>query len=301
MRTSLSVFFLGLSVLVGLPLEPSALAARALQSTSSTQETPKPPVNPRRTPPVLCAYQASDVFIPQNFDSNDRLRVFALIQFNHRSYKFDSPDIEVRDDRSIHIRTYALRPGSDRDMGTEVLSRPFQIEIPFKLDLTETKPEDFPIIYQVYLDADDFGNPQRHVGTLPVALATTATVDVTDYAPVTEVVRQDFMNPADDGVFLQGIFTDACMALLPTDISVTRTTDNLVEVIPNMKDYAAKRAATPDCATKTERRFSIPLQLRDELAKTGQTMPEGRFLLHVRITNGWYVNYVMDYFPHITR
>lgn len=222
-------------------------------------------------PPVLVDVPIKKVFVPEGFDSNDRVQFAVAGELKNSCYKIASNSVTVHPEtQTIVVKQQAY----------VYLGFCLMMIIPYS-DVITLGIVEQPGNYQI-ID----GSSGQPMGRIQINLAKNAEQDEYLYAPVTDVALSNQMGTVsseDDldknKIVLSGTFTNSCMSI--KDVKLNYAENSII-----IQPLAQYESQGEDCKEE-KRNFTQEVVLDPKLS--------GQYLIHVRSLNGAAINKVIEF------
>lgn len=208
-------------------------------------------------------WQIKAVYTPMNFDDNDTVQFVIEGKFPNACYSIGNTWSRSYPDHKTVL------------FGYDVIYEPgpcLQVESFFaKTVEVGTLPEGE---YKIAT----FRNINRPLGKLRVQKARSRTKDNSPYAPVTSAIVESDDSGLRRFLTLTGYFPNTCLQIDPDATQVVATARNVLEVLPFVRMVG-------DVCSSTIQPYTYTLQIPE-------SVPPGKYLIHIRTMNGNSLNNV---------
>ena len=232
-----------------------AVLLTSLVATSRAEQTPsETAATPARVP-----VDFQKLYTPHGFDSNDNVQIVGEGRFDHACYRPTETKVQVDETKKI----ITVGPAAFLYHGWCL-----QVTLPFHrvMNLGIVSPGD----YQIVQSTD-----HKVLGHIVIKAAMKLTPDDYLYAPIEQAYLRDQQSRTK--VLLSGNFANSCMKLVEVKSQIQK---NMIVLQP-----IAEMQTLANC-TDGEFAFEKEVDLG--------SIPEGRYLLHVRSMNGNAINSLVN-------
>lgn len=224
--------------------------------------------SPKRFDPKIV-----NVYTPMGFNVDDVAQIIVELQFENTCEKLGPVSVFPHDDFKnvllVHVEGIKHRPAPG-----EKPCRRSRNAVPVPIDIGLLDPKHYEL--------RNFKNLDQNLGQLRVRAEKDARIDGLQYAPVDSLVIRPDVRGYRRYFSLAGTFSDNCTTFDMENFRVSRTTNDMIEILPAVKTF--QNASCQEGSFPFFETFEIPQR------QGRHRIDSGRYLFHVRVANGMSFN-----------